>query len=67
MPYVTSFERIGHEKIPADLIKMNFELDGSFPVHQPDPLDFENLKDLQKKVLEEILGPDKTETEASQS
>src|SRR5436190_526008 len=50
------------EKIPADLIKMNFELDGSFPVHQPDPLDFENLKDLQKKVLEEKadfgLAPD---------
>ena len=50
------------KKIPADLIRMNFELDGSFPVHQPDPLDFENLKDLQKKVLEEKadfgLAPD---------
>src|SRR5258708_3658648 len=49
-------------KVPADLIKMNFELDGSFPVHQPDPLDFDNLKDLQKKVLEEKadfgLAPD---------
>lgn len=38
-------------KIPANLIKMNFELDGSFPVHQPDPLNFENLKDLQKAVI----------------
>lgn len=50
------------KKVPADLIRMNFELDGSFPVHQPDPLDFENLKDLQKKVLEEKadfgLAPD---------
>lgn len=50
------------QKIPADLIKMNFELDGSFPVHQPDPLDFDNLKDLQKRVLEEKadfgLAPD---------
>lgn len=50
------------KRIPADLIKMNFELDGSFPVHQPDPLNFENLKDLQKKVLEEKadfgLAPD---------
>lgn len=49
-------------KVPADLIKMNFELDGSFPAHQPDPLDFENLKDLQARVLEEKadlgLAPD---------
>ena len=41
------------KKVPADLIRMNFELDGSFPAHQPDPLDFDNLKDLQAKVLEE--------------
>jgi phosphomannomutase len=50
------------KKVPAQLIKMNFELDGSFPVHQPDPLDFNNLVDLQKKVLEEKadfgLAPD---------
>jgi len=50
------------QKVPADLIKMNFELDGSFPAHQPDPLNFENLKDLQAKVLEEKadlgLAPD---------
>lgn len=50
------------DKVPADLVKMNFELDGSFPAHQPDPLDFENLKDLQKRVLEEKadlgLAPD---------
>lgn len=48
--------------VPADLVKMNFELDGSFPAHQPDPLDFDNLKDLQKKVLDEKadmgLAPD---------
>lgn len=50
------------DKIPAELVKMNFDLDGSFPAHQPDPLNFENLKDLQKKVLEEKadfgLAPD---------
>lgn len=50
------------QRIPGTLIKMNFELDGTFPVHQPDPLDFNNLKDLQKKVLEEHadfgLAPD---------
>lgn len=49
-------------KVPANLVKMNFELDGSFPAHQPDPLNFENLKDLQAKVLEEKadlgLAPD---------
>jgi phosphomannomutase len=48
--------------VPADLIKMNFELDGTFPAHQPDPLNFENLVDLQKRVLEEQadfgLAPD---------
>src|SRR4029077_13236955 len=49
-------------KVPADLIKMNFELDGSFPVHARNPLDFDNLKDLQARVLEEKadfgLAPD---------
>lgn len=38
---------------PVDLVKMNFDLDGSFPAHQADPLKFELLKDLQNKVLEE--------------
>jgi phosphomannomutase len=50
------------KKIPAELIKMNFELDGNFPAHQPDPLDFDNLKDLQARVLQEKadfgLAPD---------
>mgnify|MGYP001579177765 CR=1 FL=1 len=41
------------KKIPGELVKMNFELDGTFPVHQPDPLQFETLKDLQKRVIEE--------------
>jgi len=38
---------------PVKLVKMNFELDGSFPAHQPNPLQFQLLKDLQKKVIEE--------------
>jgi len=50
------------KKVPGELIKMNFTLDGSFPAHQPDPLNFDNLKDLQKRVLEEKadfgLAPD---------
>ncbi len=40
-------------KLPCRLIRMNFELDGTFPVHQPDPLQFETLKDLQKRVVDE--------------
>jgi phosphomannomutase len=50
------------KEIPMELIKMNFDLDGTFPAHQPDPLDFDNLVDLQKKVVEEKadfgLAPD---------
>ncbi len=38
--------------IPGELVKMNFELDGSFPSHQPDPLVAANTEDLRKKVLE---------------
>jgi len=41
------------KKVPAELIKMNFTLDGTFPSHQPDPLQFSLLADLQKKVVEE--------------
>lgn len=39
--------------VPADLVKMNFELDGTFPSHEPNPLKYKNLKDLQQKVIEE--------------
>lgn len=41
------------KKLPCKLIKMNFELDGTFPAHQPDPLQFETLRDLQEKVRSE--------------
>lgn len=48
--------------LDSELIKMNFELDGSFPAHQPDPIQPETLVDLQKKVVEEHadlgLAPD---------
>lgn len=40
------------QHIPGKLIKMNFELDGTFPAHQADPLQKETLVDLQKKVIE---------------
>lgn len=48
--------------ISGNLIKMNFELDGTFPAHQADPLQKETLVDLQKRVVEEKadlgLAPD---------
>jgi phosphomannomutase len=40
-------------KLPCELIKMYFNLDGTFPNHQADPLKDENLVDLKNKVLEE--------------
>lgn len=50
------------EHVPADLVKMNFEFDGTFPAHQPDPLNYDNLVDLQARVLAEKadfgLAPD---------
>ncbi len=35
-----------------DLVKMNFELDGTFPNHEADPLKPENTADIRAKVLE---------------
>lgn len=50
------------KKIPASLIKMNFDLDGTFPAHQPDPLQSETLVELKKRVVKEKadlgLAPD---------
>lgn len=39
--------------LPCELIKMNFELDGTFPAHEADPIKEENLIYLQKKVIKE--------------
>lgn len=40
------------KKVPGNLTIINRELDGTFPAHQPDPLQFETLKELQAKVKE---------------
>ncbi len=40
------------KKINIELIRMNFELDGSFPAHQADPSQSSTLRSLQKKVVE---------------
>lgn len=39
-------------EIPGEAIPLNFKLDGSFPVHEADPLKEENLVDLEKAVIE---------------
>ncbi len=48
--------------LPCELVILNEKLDGTFPVHQPDPLAEENLKLLQEAVLEHKadlgIGPD---------
>jgi len=47
-PYLSAL----FEKLPCELVKMNFNLDGTFPVHEADPLKEKNRKNIQKKVLE---------------
>jgi phosphomannomutase len=39
-------------ELPLEIIPMYFELDGSFPNHEANPLDPKNLVDLQRAVLE---------------
>ncbi|WP_261718553.1 phosphomannomutase/phosphoglucomutase [Streptomyces sp. FZ201] len=41
------------EGLPLTLVPMYFELDGTFPNHEANPLDPANLVDLQKRVREE--------------
>jgi phosphomannomutase len=39
-------------KVGATLTKLNYELDGTFPAHEADPLKNENVEQLKAKVLE---------------
>ncbi|MGW0846392.1 phosphomannomutase/phosphoglucomutase [Streptomyces sp. NPDC002787] len=39
--------------LPLDLVPLYFELDGTFPNHEANPLDPANIVDLQKRVREE--------------
>lgn len=41
------------ERLPCELVPHCFELDGSFPHHQPDPINPENIKLLSGWVLED--------------
>ncbi|HEX4254106.1 MAG TPA: phosphomannomutase/phosphoglucomutase, partial [Streptosporangiaceae bacterium] len=40
------------EGLPIDLVPMYFELDGTFPNHEANPIDPANLRDLQRAVVE---------------
>lgn len=40
-------------RLPCQLVKINFRLDGAFPAHEADPLKEENLAQLKEKVLAE--------------
>jgi len=37
--------------VPADLVKVNFTLDGNFPVHESDPMKDENIAFLKEAVV----------------
>ncbi len=39
-----------YAKLPCEIVPLYFELDGSFPNHQPSPIESKNLADLQKTV-----------------
>jgi phosphomannomutase len=43
----------GLSKLPLEIVPMYFELDGTFPNHEANPLDPKNLVDLQKRVIQE--------------
>jgi phosphomannomutase len=45
-------DRAIFEALGVDLVPLYFELDGSFPNHEANPLKLENLRDLQRKVIE---------------
>jgi phosphomannomutase len=40
------------EGLPVTLVPLYFELDGTFPHHEANPIDPENLRDLQRAVVE---------------
>ncbi|MDQ6896676.1 MAG: phosphomannomutase/phosphoglucomutase [Actinomycetota bacterium] len=42
----------GLEPLPLEIVPLYFELDGTFPNHEANPLEPENLRDLQKAVIE---------------
>jgi phosphomannomutase len=45
-------EGAGLAKLPIEIVPLYFELDGTFPNHEANPLEPKNLVDLQKAVVE---------------
>ncbi len=45
------FDALGSEQV--DMVPMYFDLDGTFPNHEANPIEPENLRDLQAKVVDE--------------
>ncbi len=45
------FDKLGTARV--DLVPMYFELDGTFPNHEANPIEPENLADLQRRVVDE--------------
>src|ERR671927_527477 len=41
------------ERLPFEYVPMYFELDGSFPNHPPNPIEPENVEELQERVVAE--------------
>ncbi len=41
------------KKLPFEYVPMYFELDGSFPNHSPNPIEPQNMEDLQEQVVAE--------------
>jgi len=40
------------KEVPADVQRINWELDGTFPIHEADPYKPENLAQITKKIIE---------------
>lgn len=39
------------EKLPCEIVPLYFELDGTFPNHEANPIEPENIRDLQRTVI----------------
>ena len=44
------------KRLPLELVKMYFELDGTFPNHPPDPLEEANRREIMERVAAEKAG-----------
>ena len=51
VPAVLGIET-GEEALPLEITPLYFELDGTFPHHEANPIDPENLRDVQRAVID---------------